>query len=46
MIYVSYIYYQDEMIREDGYPAETHHAITEDGYILTMHRIPYGKENR
>ena len=30
----------------DGYPAETHYATTEDGYILAMHRIPHGKQNR
>lgn len=23
-----------------GYPIETHHVITEDGYNLTVHRIP------
>ena len=29
-----------------GYPAETHWVTTDDGYILTIHRIPYGKLNR
>ena len=24
---------------------ETHIATTDDGYILTMHRIPYSKNN-
>ena len=24
---------------------ETHIATTDDGYILTMHRIPYSKDN-
>ena len=24
---------------------ETHQVITEDGYILRMHRIPYGKRS-
>jgi lysosomal acid lipase/cholesteryl ester hydrolase len=26
-----------------GYAAETHTVLTEDGYLLTMHRIPCGK---
>nr|CAD7433083.1 unnamed protein product [Timema monikensis] len=34
---------QPELIAKKGYPAETHTVTTEDGYILTMHRIPYGK---
>ena len=28
---------------ESGYPAETHTIITEDGYILKVHRIPCSK---
>nr|CAD7603633.1 unnamed protein product [Timema genevievae] len=32
-----------ELIAKKGYPAETHTVTTEDGYILTLHRIPYGK---
>jgi lysosomal acid lipase/cholesteryl ester hydrolase len=32
-----------ELIVKYGYPAESHTVQTEDGYILTMHRIPYGK---
>lgn len=26
-----------------GYPSETHTVTTVDGYILNLHRIPYGK---
>ncbi|GAB1867625.1 Lipase [Camponotus japonicus] len=29
-----------EMIRKAGYPVETHVTTTEDGYLLTLHRIP------
>ncbi|KAF2901738.1 hypothetical protein ILUMI_04466 [Ignelater luminosus] len=34
-----------EVIKRWGYPVETHHAITEDGYILTLFRIPYGQNS-
>jgi lysosomal acid lipase/cholesteryl ester hydrolase len=33
------------MIVRHGYPAETHTVTTEDGYILTMHRIPYSPKS-
>lgn len=29
-----------DLIKDDGYPAETHHVTTKDGYILGCHRIP------
>ncbi|CAB0035917.1 unnamed protein product [Trichogramma brassicae] len=29
-----------EMIRREGYSSEAHVIMTEDGYLLTMHRIP------
>ncbi|KAG5306211.1 LIP3 Lipase, partial [Acromyrmex insinuator] len=29
-----------QMIRKAGYPMETHIVQTEDGYLLTLHRIP------
>ncbi|CAJ0595530.1 unnamed protein product [Cylicocyclus nassatus] len=32
-----------EIIRYWGYPVEVHKAVTADGYIVTMHRIPYGR---
>jgi len=31
----------DEMIADAGYPAETHDTVTDDGYILRLHRIPH-----
>jgi len=32
-----------QIIQYWGYPVETHHVNTTDGYILTMYRIPHGK---
>ena len=34
------------MINYWGYPFEEHLVTTEDGYILGMHRIPHGKNDR
>lgn len=34
------IYFKLKMIRDEGYPAEKHEVVTEDGYILSLHRIP------
>ena len=34
-----------ELVKYWGYPVEAHEARTEDGYILSLHRIPYGKKN-
>lgn len=33
------------MIENNGYPAENHTVVTEDGYILEIHRIPYNPES-
>ena len=33
------------MVKSFGYPIEEHEVITQDGYILTLHRIPYGLQN-
>ena len=32
--------YQPAIIAKAGYSPETHQVSTEDGYILTMHKIP------
>ncbi|CAH0667735.1 unnamed protein product [Chilo suppressalis] len=32
------------LVARYGYPIEIHEVTTADGYILTMHRIPHGKE--
>jgi len=32
-----------QIINYWGYPAEEHSILTDDNYILTLHRIPYGK---
>lgn len=35
---------QDVMVTREGYPFETYDVVTEDQYILTIHRIPHGKQ--
>lgn len=32
-----------EIIAYHGYPVEIHQMVTDDGYVLELHRIPYGK---
>lgn len=34
-----------DLIKYWNYPVEVHEAKTEDGYYLTLHRIPYGRNN-
>lgn len=35
-----------QIIRRHGYPAESHVVKTEDGYLLTLHRIPGSKNSQ
>ncbi|XP_014212860.2 lipase 3-like [Copidosoma floridanum] len=35
----------NELVRKYGYPFEEHTVVTEDGYILGLHRIPHGRRN-
>ncbi|KFQ91267.1 Lipase member M, partial [Nipponia nippon] len=35
-----------ELITYKGYPSEEYEVTTEDGYIITINRIPYGTQNQ
>ncbi|KAM7047353.1 lipase member M-like isoform 1-T1 [Acridotheres tristis] len=36
----------NELITYKGYPSEEYEVMTEDGYIITINRIPYGTQNQ
>ena len=42
----STFYIQPQIIKHWGYPAEEHKVTTSDGYIVTIHRIPHGKQGK
>lgn len=35
-----------QIIKRHGYPSESHVIVTEDGYLLTLHRIPGTKNGK
>lgn len=37
--------FQQQLLEKHGYPFENHTVQTDDGYILALHRIPYGRNN-
>ena len=37
---------QEDLAAKLGYPLESHTVVTDDGYILIMHRVPYSPKNR
>lgn len=43
--YVIFFIEQPELIKSHGYQVEIHNIVTEDGYILEIHRLPYGRIN-
>lgn len=43
MISFYFLSLQPELIKKNGYPVESHQVVTQDGFILTLHRIPYGR---
>ncbi|RMC11567.1 hypothetical protein DUI87_11687 [Hirundo rustica rustica] len=36
----------NELITYQGYPSEEYEVMTEDGYAITINRIPYGTQNQ
>ncbi|MPC57905.1 Gastric triacylglycerol lipase [Portunus trituberculatus] len=34
-----------ELVKVHGYPVEVHEVITDDGFIIEIHRIPHGRRH-
>lgn len=34
------------MVKRKGYPFERHRVVTDDGYIIELHRIPWGRKGK
>ena len=34
-----------QLIRSKGFPFEQHTVVTDDGYVITMHRLPANKSS-
>lgn len=43
---VIYLIFQPQIIARHGYPSESHIIVTEDGYLLQLHRIPCSKSKK
>ena len=43
--YPEFLFIQPEVIEKYGYPVEIHQTVTEDGYVITMFRIPYSPKS-
>lgn len=41
---INYFLLKPEIAVRHGYLAETHTVVTEDGYLLNLHRIPCGRQ--
>lgn len=43
MLKNNFVLFQSELIISKGYPCEEYVVQTEDGFLLTLQRIPHGK---
>jgi len=43
LVLTRWLRFQTELIEKYGYPVESHNVFTDDDYVLTLHRIPYGR---
>lgn len=45
--FIKIVFCKVDKIEDDGYPVELHSNVTtEDGYLLDLQRIPYGKNQK